>query len=192
MYCRYCGTDIGDKDAFCVNCGKATGVENENNSTSKVYTDSSIDPVEEQLVGTKQEYYIPRFLGFKYQGKKVSWNWCSFLFPVNWMVYRKMYAVAAVWWIAVFMLNVITEFSFGLLSGIASGLFGNYIYMMHIQKLAQQANVMDETSRQNFIHRKGGTNRLAVILLILLQVIMWVLLFTLIFAYAYTIGDYLW
>ena len=190
MYCRYCGTDIGDKDAFCVNCGKSTGVEEE--KASKVRTDNSVDPVEEALVGTKQEYYIPRFLNFKYNGKKVSWNWCAFLFPVNWMIYRKMYGIAAGWWAAVFFLNVVSEFSLGMLSGIVSGLMGNYIYMMHIQKLTQQANTMDETSKQNFIQRKGGTNRTAVILLILLQIILWVLLFTIAMAYAYTIGDYFW
>ena len=45
----------------------------------------------EIAIGKNQKYYIPRFLVEDKGIKTPSWNFISFLFPLAWTLYRKMY-----------------------------------------------------------------------------------------------------
>ncbi len=42
------------------------------------------------VVGTKTEYYIPRFRRVA-AGQNGGWNWAAFFFGAYWLIYRKMY-----------------------------------------------------------------------------------------------------
>lgn len=42
------------------------------------------------VVGTKTEYYIPRFRRIA-AGDNGGWNWAAFFFGAYWLIYRKMY-----------------------------------------------------------------------------------------------------
>ncbi len=57
----------------------------------------------EIAVKSNQSYYIPRFLGMDKTEKKLSLNWFSFMLPLTWSVYRKMYKLSALIF-AVYML----------------------------------------------------------------------------------------
>lgn len=180
MFCAYCGKDIGDNDMFCSNCGKpaayyrsthtaadeaqqredgeyhCTGDTQAHNEQMYEY-----DRLAEQLVGVKAEYYMPKFMDMQYNGKKTSWNWCAFLVPVYWLLYRRMYMYAAVYFILSFVLAFMGGLGFAL--NILLGLFGNFLYMKNVENLAAAARNMNENEKQIFIAKKGGVSKGAVI-----------------------------
>lgn len=48
-------------------------------NNSYVYSSTTtVDADVVQLIGTKSEYYYPKFQEMKAQNKKTSWNWCAF------------------------------------------------------------------------------------------------------------------
>ena len=44
---------------------------------------------------------------------------------------------------------------------IAIGIFANYIYMQYLEKIAQQANAMNEPYKTQFIEKNAGVNTMA-------------------------------
>lgn len=49
---------------------------------------------------SKADYYLPLFYRFDQGGSRLSWNWPAFFIPLFWMIYRRMYAPAAVYFFA--------------------------------------------------------------------------------------------
>ena len=50
----------------------------------------------------KAEFYVPRFLDFDAPGaSKASWNWAAFFGGVIWLLYRRMYGLAAIYYFAI-------------------------------------------------------------------------------------------
>jgi hypothetical protein len=118
-----------------------------------------------QLIGTKTEYYIPKFQEFKRQNKKNSWNWAAFWITPYWFIYRKMYGYGYGILAAAFILNFIPALSFLTLGGyIALAIFANCIYMNELEKKANQSKGMTEPYRTQYIQKNGGTNTTAAIL----------------------------
>lgn len=180
MFCAYCGKDIGDNDMFCSSCGKPTAYYRSTHASTATaqqrqngeyqqsdYTHLQTEPMyeydqlTEELVGVKAEYYMPKFMDMQYSSKKLSWNWCAFLVPVYWLLYRKMYMYAAVYFILSFILAFMGGLGFVL--QILLGMFGNFLYMKNIESLAAAAKNLEETEKQKFIAKKGGVSKLAVI-----------------------------
>lgn len=49
----------------------------------------------------KAEYYVPRFLAFDEPGaSRASWNWPALFVPFLWMIYRRIYGPAAIYFFA--------------------------------------------------------------------------------------------
>ena len=127
------------------------------------------------MVGTKQEYYIPKFQQMKTQNKKTSWNWVAFFFTPYWFMYRKMYGYGFATLGVAFLITLINApiFSFLSLGGyITMGIFANYIYMQWLEKHANQVKTMNEPFRTQFIQKNGGVNSIA----LTLTIIGWVIL----------------
>ena len=127
------------------------------------------------MVGTKQEYYIPKFQQMKTQNKKTSWNWVAFFFTPYWFMYRKMYGYGFATLGVAFLITLINApiFSFLSLGGyITMGIFANYIYMQWLEKHANQVKTMNEPFRTQFIQKNGGVNSMA----LTLTIIGWVVL----------------
>ena len=187
MFCTNCGTKIEDNALFCHNCG--TGVvrketytqssanaefsEEKAEETAKnktvdaefVGTEVSgdfIDDDVEKLIGDKKfDYYINRFAEMKQKNKKAGWNWCAFLFGPAWMIYRKMYVYAAIYWLAsILLLSKI--FLIDIFISVAAGVYGNKLYMTHLEKTAVEAKALQEPQKTEFIRKNGGTSAAAV------------------------------
>ena len=127
------------------------------------------------MVGTKQEYYIPKFQQMKTQNKKTSWNWVAFFFTPYWFMYRKMYGYGFATLGVAFLITLINApiFSFLSLGGyITMGIFAFYIYMQWLEKHANQVKTMNEPFRTQFIQKNGGVNSMA----LTLTIIGWVVL----------------
>ncbi|WP_029520324.1 zinc-ribbon domain-containing protein [Persephonella sp. IF05-L8] len=106
-------------------------------------------------VQTKLDYYIPKFVKFKTQDKKVSWNWPAFFFSPLWFAYRKM-----LWYgVLVMILSIIPLV--GLIVSILSGIFGNYLYYRKTNEEVQKALIQSKylnTDPKIILAGKGGTS----------------------------------
>lgn len=134
------------------------------------YNQTAVDTDLQSLVGTKSEYYIPKFTEMKFQNKKNTWNWCAFLFAPYWFIYRKMYGYGAAILGALFVLSLINNAFLSILSlvgYIVLGIFGNYIYMQNLEKKSLQMKTMPEQNKIQFISQNGGTNTTATVLVII-------------------------
>ncbi len=128
---------------------------------------SNIDADMQQLVGTKTEYYIPKFQVMKSQGTQTSWNWPAFLVTPYWMIYRKMYGYGAAVLGVAFIISLIGSGFLSLLAFggyIVMGIFANSIYMKHLESKAAQAKSMSEPYRSQFIAKNSGVNTAATVL----------------------------
>lgn len=114
------------------------------------------------------DYYMKKFNTLEVTGGKVSWNWAAFFFSSVWMLYRKMYKP----FIVVFVLELLVEMfltsTATLLLSILVGLFGNYIYMKHIDERIDAEPAMDMIGQANYQRKYGGTSWKVVILYLVL------------------------
>lgn len=134
------------------------------------YETAGIDADLQQLVGTKTEYYIPKFQVMKSQGKQTSWNWPAFLVTPYWMIYRKMYGYGAAVLGTGLVIDLIGSGFLSLLAFvgyIVLGIFANSIYMKHLENKATQAKAMSEPYKSQFITANSGVNTTATVLTII-------------------------
>ena len=134
------------------------------------YQTAGVDADVQQLVGTKTEYYIPKFQMMKLQGKSSSWNWAAFWATPYWMMYRKMYGYAAAVLAADIIISLIGSTFLSLLAFggyITFGILGNSIYMKYLEGKANQAKAMNEPYKSQFIASNGGVNTTATVLAII-------------------------
>ena len=134
------------------------------------YNQAVVDTDLQYLVGTKLNYYFPKFTKIKFQNKKNTWNWCTFLFAPYWFIYRKMYGYGAAILGIQFVISLINNPFLSILSligHIVLGIFGNYIYMQNLEKKSLQMKTMSEPDKIVFIDQKSGTNTTAVVLAII-------------------------
>jgi ribosomal protein L40E len=117
----------------------------------------AIDPDVIALIGTKQEYYLPKFQAMKAQNKKTSWNWAAFFLTGYWFIYRKMYGYAAAVLVAAFIVALIAPVLIWGLYGVL-GVYGNYLYMQSLEKKAMQAKTINELYRAQYLLKNGGTS----------------------------------
>lgn len=178
--CKNCGAWVDDEDKFCEHCGnnlsavdepviidvEPEAVDAEIIMPTKRYDSPAADAreVRERLIGTKSEYYLPRFEKMENLNSFTSWNWCAFLFGASWMLYRKMYALGAVLWL-VNQIVVLLEIPYlSLLFGIGVGVVGNYLYMKDINNRTDKAMDMQPEERELFIQKNSGTSWIPVLI----------------------------
>ena len=191
-FCTNCGSKITPEHKFCGVCGTKVN----NISTSNSYTSASTGTtnyassnytqpqynveynqyVQQQLhadpdlyafVETNQMFYIPKFQRMQQIASKTSWNWCSFFFTTSWFLYRKMYGIAVVVFIAAFIVELMPpalSTILGLVLYTLSGIFGNYFYKQYVDEELRVAKSMDATNKSAYIAKKGGTSTSSVVI----------------------------
>lgn len=93
MYCQSCGAENADRSAFCSKCGQALAPASEAPPpTDREFFEVAIGP-------SNTDYYLTRFERFASGGSTVSWNWPAFFITLPWLLYRKMWAYAALYFI---------------------------------------------------------------------------------------------
>lgn len=174
-FCKGCGAVYSDNVNFCENCGARLSapeiVEAEVVDVvierPRAYGSPAADAreVRERLVGTKQEYYLPRFDKMENLNSFTSWNWAAFLFCTVWMMYRKMYVFGIVVWVASNLLALVGGGALSLLLSIGVGVLGNYLYMKDINNRVDKAMDMQPDEREVYIQKNSGTGWVGVIIL---------------------------
>jgi len=90
MYCQRCGAENADRSAFCSSCGQPLAAPAAPPPTDRAYLEIAIGP-------RNTDYYVSRFERFASGGSKVSWNWPAFFVTLPWLLYRKMWPHAVLY-----------------------------------------------------------------------------------------------
>ena len=187
--CAGCGAVSDGTARFCCQCGRAFGAsENtsyggssagkqarsgfESGFDSLLYflEQSDYIPYESEeaaIVGPKYEYYYgSKFREMRTLNQKVSFNWAALLFGVFWMLYRKMYGVAAAAIVATILAGALGAAggAAGLALTVCYGLFGNYLYMMTVQKRVTELQKYSEPARSQYLEKYAGVSGGAVLI----------------------------
>ena len=147
-------------------------------------------------VGPKNaDYYAKKFDGFKRGGGAVSWHWPAFFISAYWLLYRKMWLNAFLYWIALPIVLTLLSMLIATAAGTEAStlfyyasyifitfilvpIFANRLYYQHAQKKADKvASVISSAEQQSAeLSRIGGTSNVVLILIpILLVVVLGVL-----------------
>lgn len=178
--CKNCGAWVEDDDRFCEHCGNNLSsvddpvvidvepevVEAEIIMPPKRYDSPAADAreVRERLIGSKTEYYLPRFEKMETLNSFTDWNWAAFFFGFWWMLYRKMYVFGAVALVVTELLSMLTIPGLGLLVSLAVGVVGNFLYMKDINNRTDKAMDMQPEEREVFIQKNSGTGWTGVVI----------------------------
>lgn len=116
MFCSKCGTKNDDSAMLCSNCGVAI---NQTNSSEVAQAELTHDDAFKALIGGKnQDYYLNHFNKFEADGKtSATWHWPAFFVTFFWLLYRKMWLQAALYFfipgIGITILVIILSFFVG-------------------------------------------------------------------------------
>ena len=95
MFCSSCGAEARIAARACTRCGTALVHPAPDDAPA------SEGELMEAAIGPKNtHYYLERFHEFATGGRYASWNWPAFFVPLFWMLYRKMWLHAALYFLA--------------------------------------------------------------------------------------------
>ena len=138
------------------------------------------DALYRAVIGRNHEYYLERFRRFESAGKAgASWHWPAFFITFFWMLYRKMWGVAAAY-VVLMLASYLILPTVGMLAGGVGGMmvmslvhlvavmvlpavFANALYYRHCRnKIADtEALARDPEARSRELMRRGGTSEVA-------------------------------
>ncbi len=153
-------------------------------------SDPAAVPAQEPLAPGQQAYAAfvgPNFLVYRRKWRldlandstaasTHAWNWPAFLFGAFWMLYRRMYAVAAMWIGALTVLSILetligvsdsVSLVITLAASVAAGSVGNHLYLRHAQRmiaLAEARHPGDAPAQHAALAGLGGTRWSAVVI----------------------------
>lgn len=122
-------------------------------------------------------YYLGHLSQYRSNNKFTSWNWPAFLFTFYWLLYRKLYGVAALLFVGNFAITLVFNgLPVSLILRILLGVFANCIYLRSCeQKIKQVKSFCRNSSREDYMKRlniKGGVNLVAPIIFVVLLVLL--------------------
>ena len=149
-------------------------------------------PVGDQMaafVGAKYDsYYARRFANFE-RGSSASWNWPAFFAAAFWLLYRKMWAMAALYWFvlpmvlaiiaaiisatqsntmtALVVFNSIYYGAYIIVAFILMPMYANRLYFRHANKHIAKANIRFPQPEQRALElaRLGGTSSIVIVVI---------------------------
>ena len=184
MYCSQCGAGLAGELKFCGQCG----------ATVRVTEDHAAPDTETWMatfIGPKnQDYYLRHFTDFENRRNAgISWNWPAFFVTFYWLLYRKMWLNAIIYWLLPYLLMIPLMilvvvmgnnesssliFTIGYVIYLMAYFFlppmyANALYFRHYQKkLAETKQASRDTQRQlGMLSEKGGTSPIAIIVLMI-------------------------
>lgn len=188
-FCGQCGAKRENGANFCSQCGNRFEQEFEGGSAREYSAGDRAKNAFEQglgsllyfleqrdyipyeaeencFIGTNTEYYRGKFDEMRTLNQKVSLNWAALFFGIFWMLYRKMYGVAVGALIATVIAGMLGTAGgiLGLVLTVCYGLFGNYLYMMTIQKRVTDVQRYAEPARSQYIEKYAGVSGAAVLI----------------------------
>ena len=139
----------------------------------------------------KGDYYSRCFMRLQAEGSMISWNWPAFFVTGWWLLYRKMWLNAVLYWfvlpIALSMLSGIvgavtgnillgTALYYGayfVIGFILAPMFANWLYYRHVSAKVAKVSMRFSSDEQRAaeLSRIGGTSRVVAILIPVLVIL---------------------
>ena len=193
MLCQKCGVESSDEARYCSNCGSDVAKQESAHQEPRAVNapgPGAADPLDyyEAAVGHRNtEYYVSRFKRFDEQGMKASWNWPSFFVSFYWLLYRKMWG----WAFLYFLLPLLLIFGFVLLSGVWEDalllyyptyiaatfllfpMYANAIYYKHAKGKISKAQASSDNKEKQLrrVAAEGGTGGAVIIVVLILGIV---------------------
>lgn len=166
MICPYCKETILDEAIKCRHCGSML-------NTNPIYGTAADNITADEIrtfAGTNSHYYLLQFSKFSVTGTEkfcVTWNWSCFGFTWLWMLYRKMYLLAALTFVVFCIPGV------NILLHIVAGVVGNYLYYGHVKQKILEIRAIPAHQNINLVYQEaGGVHRWVIILGIVFGIMM--------------------
>jgi Tfp pilus assembly protein PilE len=192
MFCSKCGTSNDVAANFCVSCGYALPLTDQAASVARQATVNDTASDEEYykaVIGPKnQEYYLRQFSRFDNDGKvSATWHWPAFLVTFYWMLYRKMWINAVIYFFLPYFLLILLGIV-GAVSGNASGMLVGAGYLLYVAAIfilmpmyanalyykqckkdisAVRASSHDTQRQLGELSGKGGTSNVLIIIVLI-------------------------
>jgi type II secretory pathway pseudopilin PulG len=190
MLCPKCGASNDAAATFCTACGDVLPLPDSGIQKARRKTDGPADISEyyKAAIGPKnQEYYLRQFARFDANGKvSASWHWPAFFVTFYWMLYRKMWLYALIYFFFPYVLFGLTGATMGLADGSANFLIGatyllyiagilflvpmyaSALYYNHCKKqiAATKASTTDVQRQLGELAGKGGTSNIVILFLL--------------------------
>jgi len=147
------------------------------------YTSNNISKEEfAAFIGSNNtNYYLDYTDKMKNNNKFLSWNWPCFFLGPYWLLYRKLYALAAILLAVNVSLSLLIPGAFSLLIRIVLSMFANAIYLNHSErKIKTVKTIIANLSAAQYINRlnkKGGVNLAAPFILIAIYILIFIIIF---------------
>jgi len=137
----------------------------------------------EAFIGKNSSFYLEKWKAHSNSTLK-GWNWAAMSFGIEWMVYRKMYAEAILFFVVVSSISfgVAAIFIFGIGIPITSrrvignvfritiGVLGNYLYRKKAIRVLKMVVQENDSERIHFLNQKGGVSIISVVFCIIIEV----------------------
>lgn len=128
------------------------------------------------FVGSNTSFYLEKWKEHSETTLK-GWNWAAMFFGIEWMVYRKMYLEAMLFFlisigiggVAALFLRDLTGNLWGHCFRILIGVFGNTLYRNKALRILQRINTQNDSERLNILSQRGGVSPISVVVLIFLE-----------------------
>lgn len=181
MHCSHCGQEAAYEARFCRHCGRP--VEAPVRGDADFYR-AVIGP-------NNTDYYLRRFAEFDRRGKAgIGWHWPAFFVTFYWLLYRKLWLQAFLYWISPYVLLVplmlvvlvaaaghedlgaaaflVCYLLYVLAFWLLPPMFANALYYRHCKaRIAEVKQAGGSAERQlGELAGKGGTSRVALFILI--------------------------
>lgn len=183
MFCPQCGNSNDTGAKFCTGCGSTL-------STNEIAAPNGEDEFFMAVIGPKkQDYYMRHFQRFDHNGKAgISWHWPALFVTFYWLLYRKMWLNALIYFLAPYMILMLIGI-IGALSGNAAGevmgigyllfmagvfilppLYANALYYRHCKNKIAEAKASPGGLQRKLgeLTAKGGTSSVVIIIIIAL------------------------
>lgn len=166
MICPYCKEMILDGAIKCKHCGSMLNLDSADSTNAGSISADEI----QQFTGPNSYYYMGKFSNFTITGVEkfcATWNWSCFGFTFLWMLYRKMYLLSSITFVAFCLPGI------NVLLHIAAGVAGNYLYYTHAKgKILEVRATQSPQNRAMVLQEVGGVNRWVITMGIIICIFM--------------------
>ncbi|BCS95312.1 hypothetical protein DSLASN_09440 [Desulfoluna limicola] len=176
--CSDCGRAKDSADARCSWCDSRetprdnqtmdTQWESEDNTSSS--DTSTLLPLWQAYAGPRGEWYAEKFKLFSRKGRTTfvpSWNWGAFLFGIVWLIYRKMYGLALLFF-GISAAGIVIPGG-SLAVSFFFGAFANFLYFLHVKKKVESIiEASAQINPERAMKSRGGVNPIPMVLALFL------------------------
>ncbi|VFQ46530.1 DUF2628 domain-containing protein [Desulfoluna butyratoxydans] len=149
---------------------RAEDVHWEDDGAASSLDASPLLPLWQSFAGPRGEWYAEKFKLFSKDGRTAfapSWNWGAFLFGIVWLIYRKMYGLAILFF-GISAAGIVIPGG-SLAVSFFFGAFANFLYFLHVKKKVDAIiSASDQIDPNLAMERIGGVNPIPKVLAIFL------------------------